>query len=75
MTDEDEFSHLKSRITKVKKLTLKYKNRSYVEDFMREWRVIFSYDTYMLERESNFPPLKFGVTLRINLFGGDLLIS
>ena len=41
MADEDEFSHLKSRITKVKSLTLKYKNHPYVEDFMREWKVIF----------------------------------
>ena len=41
MADEDEFTHLKSGITEVKKLTLKYKNHAYVEDFMREWKLIF----------------------------------
>ena len=35
MADKDEFSHLKSRITKVKRLTLKYKNQPLVEEFMR----------------------------------------
>ena len=64
MADEDEFSHLKSRITEVKKLTSKYKNYPYVEDFMREWKVIFSYGTYTLEIEINFLPVTFGVTLR-----------
>ena len=51
MADEDKFSHLKSRITEVKKLTLKYKNHSYVDEFMREWMVMFSYGTYILEGE------------------------
>ena len=45
MAIEDEFFHLKSRMTEVKRLTLKYK-----------WKVIFSYGTYMLEGEINFPP-------------------
>ena len=51
MADEEEFSHLKSRITEVKKLKLKYKIHSYVEEYMREWMVMFSYGTYMLEGE------------------------
>ena len=51
MADEDEFSYMKSRITEVKKLRSKYKNHSYVEDFMRDWKVIFSYGTYALEGE------------------------
>ena len=56
MADEDEFSYMKSRITEVKSLTSKYKNHRYVEDFMRDWKVIFSYGTYVLEGEINFPP-------------------
>ena len=51
MADEEEFSHLKSRITEVKRLTLKYKNHPYVDEFMREWMVMFSYGTYILEGE------------------------
>ena len=51
MADEDEFSHLKSRITEVKRLTSKYKNHPYVDEFMREWMVMFSYGTYILEGE------------------------
>ena len=54
MADEDEFSHLKSRITEVKRLTSKYKNHPYIDEFMREWKVIFSYGTYMLEGKINF---------------------
>ena len=53
MADEDEFSYMKSRITETMKLTSKYNNHSYVEDFMRDWKVIFSYDTYVLEGEIN----------------------
>ena len=41
MANEDEFSHLKSRITEVKSLTSKYKNNRYVKEFMRAWKVIF----------------------------------
>ena len=56
MTDEDNFSHLKSRITEVNSLTLKYKNHPYVGDFMRDWKVIFSYGTYALEDQIDLPP-------------------
>ena len=56
MRDEDEFCHLKSRITEVKRLASKYKNHPYVEDFMRDWKVIFSYGTHMVEGKINFPP-------------------
>ena len=51
MADEDEFSHLKARITEVKSLTSKYKNHRYVKDFMKDWKVMFSYGTYLLEGE------------------------
>ena len=50
MADEDEFSYLKSKITEVKRLTLKYKNHPYVEDFMKDWKVMFLYGTYDLRR-------------------------
>ena len=53
MADEDEFFHLKSSITVVKKFTFKYKNYSYVDKFMREWKVIFSYGTYALGGETD----------------------
>ena len=57
MADEDEFSHVKFRIIEVKSLaSKKYKNYPYVEEFMRDWKVIFSYGIYMLERGINSPP-------------------
>ena len=33
-------------------------NHEFVKDFMRTWKVIFSYGTYMLEGEINFSPSK-----------------
>ena len=48
IADQGEFSHLKSRITKVKRLTLKHKNHLYVEEYIREWMVMFWYSTYIL---------------------------
>ena len=38
------------------KLTLKYKNHSCVNKFMRVWKVIFLYVTYALEDKINFLP-------------------
>ena len=51
MANEDEFSHLKTRITEVKRLTSKYKHYPYVKEFMRKWKVMFSYGTYILKGE------------------------
>ena len=51
MTYGDEFSSLKSRRTKVKRLISKYKNNPYVDKFMKEWMVMLSYGTYILEGE------------------------
>ena len=51
MADEDKFSHLKSKISEVKRSKSKYKNHPYFEDFMREWKIILLYSTYALKVE------------------------
>ena len=83
MVNENEFSHLKSRITEVKKLTSRYKNHPYVEDFRREWKVIFLYGTYASESEidPNFSPseiwslIQQTLSIRTRLFKKDSLIA
>ena len=49
MANKKEFSHLKSRITEVRRLTSKYNNHQYNDEFMREWMVIFLYCTFILK--------------------------
>ena len=51
MVDDVEYEHVKNKVNILSELTQKRKNHIYVDEFLKEWNVIFARGTYALEGE------------------------
>ena len=51
MVDDIEYEHVKNKVNILSELTQKRKNHIYVDEFLKEWNVIFARGTYALEGE------------------------
>ena len=65
MTDDDELDHILENSQKVFRLSVQYENHPYVEEFTKQYNVMFVYGTYALEREADS---KFSLSDIWNLF-------
>ena len=68
MADDNEFDHIVKNSQRVLKLSDQYENHLYVEEFTKEYSVMFVYGTYVLEGEAD---AKLSLGDIWNLFQGD----
>ena len=53
MTDDDEFDHIVENSQRVLKLNAQYENHSYVQEFTKALSVMFVYEIYVLEGDTD----------------------
>ena len=53
IADDDEFDYIVKNSQRVLGLSAQYENHPYVEEFTKQFNVMFFYGTYVLEREAN----------------------
>ena len=53
MADDDEFDYILENSQRVLRLKDQYENHPYVEEFTKEYNVMFVYGTYVLEGEAD----------------------
>ena len=70
MADNDKFDHILENSQRVLKLNDQYENDPYVQEFTKEYNVIFVFGTYFLEGEAD---AKFYLGDIWNLFQEDPL--
>ena len=68
MVGDNEFDHMVKNSQRVLKLNNQYENHLYVEEFTKEYSVMFVYGTYVLEGEAD---AKLSLGDIWNLFQGD----
>ena len=68
MVGDNEFDHIVKNSQRVLKLNDQYENHLYVEEFTKEYSVMFVYGTYVLEGEAD---AKLSLGDIWNLFQGD----
>ena len=70
MGDDDEFDYIVKNSQRVLGLSAQYENHPYVEEFRKQFNVMFFYGTYVLEGEADS---KFSLDDIWNLFQEDHL--
>ena len=53
MADDDEFDYIVKNSQRVLGLSVQYENHQYVEEFTKQYNVMFIYGTYALEGEAD----------------------
>ena len=53
MTDDDEFDYIVKNSQRVLGLSIQYENHQYIEEFTKQYNVMFIYGTYALEGEAD----------------------